>query len=416
MKRKKFSAEFDDGNGPGAGELRLDLFSGDGWNRMWAALGLPAEKDTTDYRRRVSSHTGRRVLICIAATWGIMAALAVSGGVWNGRIPRECLLFDFSAHVQMLIAIPLFLVAEESIAGKLAGAPRCFLASDLIAEGDQRAFRGMVARTNRIARHGAWDVLAVVLGYGFTLPWFLTEGSNGIGSWHALIEGGRESYTWAGWWDGLVAVPLFQALLYRWGIKVALWSWFLFRASRYRLRLVSAHPDEAGGLGFVGEFQADFGLLLFAVGSFVAAIVGYKISIEGAAANDPFVLMPIFGYVIAAPITFMLPLLFFLGALRKLKYAGRQRYAMLVTRLLGAFERAQDEVIDAAKMSDEERIEFLIGRYEGVKQLRLVPFDLRSLSRLFAYAASPMVPLLPKIVPEGTWLGDVVANVSQFLS
>ena len=49
-----------------------------------------------------------------------------------------------------------------------------------------------------------------------------------------------------GWWYGLVALPVYQFLIYRWSWRLLTWAVFLWRLSRIRLHLVPTHPDLAG--------------------------------------------------------------------------------------------------------------------------------------------------------------------------
>src|SRR5262249_60756083 len=75
----------------------------------------------------------------------------------------------------------------------------------------------------------------------------------------------------AGWYYGLVSVPIYQFLLALNLWKWLLWSFFLFKLSRMRLTLVATHPDAHGGLAFLG-----FSPLGFAPSAFrrAAAISG----------------------------------------------------------------------------------------------------------------------------------------------
>ena len=46
-----------------------------------------------------------------------------------------------------------------------------------------------------------------------------------------------------------VGLNVFRFLLFRWGWKLTLWCWFLWRVSRLDLHLIPGHSDRAGGLG-----------------------------------------------------------------------------------------------------------------------------------------------------------------------
>jgi hypothetical protein len=55
-----------------------------------------------------------------------------------------------------------------------------------------------------------------------------------------------------GYWLAAVSLPIFQFILLRWYVRFFIWFQFLWRISKLDLRLLPAHPDRAGGLGFLG--------------------------------------------------------------------------------------------------------------------------------------------------------------------
>ena len=59
-----------------------------------------------------------------------------------------------------------------------------------------------------------------------------------------------------------LSLPVFQFMLIRWYYRLLLWCRFLWRVSRLDLDLVPAHPDRAGGLGFLGINTYAFAPLL----------------------------------------------------------------------------------------------------------------------------------------------------------
>ena len=87
--------------------------------------------------------------------------------------------------------------------------------------------------------------------------------------------------TRAGYWFAFACVPIFQFVWMRWYIRILIWFWFMFRVSRLRLQLLAAHPDRAGGLGFLGKSSYAFTPLLFAQGALAAGQIAGRIFFEG---------------------------------------------------------------------------------------------------------------------------------------
>jgi hypothetical protein len=81
--------------------------------------------------------------------------------------------------------------------------------------------------------------------------WFWPEAGKGL--------------TLVAYWYALVALPIFQFLIFRWIYRMAVWSRILWKVSRLNLLLTPTHPDAAGGLAFVGKSLISFGVILFAL-------------------------------------------------------------------------------------------------------------------------------------------------------
>lgn len=386
----------------------LSLFGRDAWNRLWGRGRL-------SLARRGSGR--RRAILGGALLWIPMALLAWVEGVGWREDAAESFAHCFAAHVQFLIAVPILLWAEEVLEKRLTRAPRCFAASGVITEVNRSAFVAIVSRYNRMAAKRWPDICALLMAVVLTQVWFLDEIHNGRSTWIALERGGDEIVTWSGWWDAWVAVPAFQFLVYRWMFKTLWWSAFLIEVSRLRkLRLSPAHPDESGGLGFIADFQNSFGLLLFAVGAFIAATITYKLVIEEADGASLSVWGPAVGFVVLAPLFFMVPLFFYYGRLRALKEEGRRRYGALVAEGLRDYEKRVRNWSPADPLPTYgEGLAAACAYHGAVCRLRLVPLDLRSLGRLFAYAASPMLPLVARLLAqENRWAVDSFERILGF--
>jgi hypothetical protein len=101
-----------------------------------------------------------------------------------------------------------------------------------------------------------------------------------MSNWRVLGEPGR-GLSLAGWWYLLVAGPVLRFVLLRWVWRFGVWAQILARVSRLPLTVVATHPDEAGGLAFVGRTQLAFGAVVIAVGAVLSADVGQLVLYEG---------------------------------------------------------------------------------------------------------------------------------------
>jgi len=59
--------------------------------------------------------------------------------------------------------------------------------------------------------------------------------------------------------------------------RIFLWFRFLSAVSKLNLQLFPTHPDQAGGLGFIGEAQRFFGILFFAYSCGITGVVADEV-------------------------------------------------------------------------------------------------------------------------------------------
>jgi hypothetical protein len=138
--------------------------------------------------------------------------------------------------------------------------------------------------------------------------------------WYASVQDGQMHLTMARDWFASVSVPVFQFILLRWYMRILIWFWFLLRVSHLKLQLLAAHPDRAGGLGFLSRSSLAFAPLLFALSALLSGQIASRIFYKSQSLLA--FKMTILGFVvllIAVPIAPM-----FLFTLQLLR-AGRSR-------------------------------------------------------------------------------------------
>ena len=164
-------------------------------------------------------------------------------------------------------------------------------------------------------------------------------------TWHAMGPVTQmQPLTWPGLLEFALVGPLTTYWWLRWSWKICLWTWYLYRLSRFRLNLVASHPDKTGGIGFLSDTQTKFGLVILAYGiSYVAPTIGYKLVFEGAT----MAVVSVWGYaaafVIGAPVLFTLPLFMFTKQLVRGEGAGLESVPRAVDGAGGRFRRKMAE-------------------------------------------------------------------------
>ncbi len=300
---------------------RLQIFQRDRFNRL---LGFFVR------RRPGSGAVLLRIVFLIIVTWvPLVVGTWFTGNLANGRW-RESLLLDFACWAQFWGFIPLSLIAESYIEGKMRESiPH---AAQLLRE---RNLAGLADKATRNARWWLADGVCILLAFTFTLAWAVDEVSNDVPSWHTSVAGG-EHFTFAGWWVAFVGLPIFTCL-----------CWAPLGMEDLGLDPVSAWSLEAPP------------------------------QVDGGASGSH-----------RRP-----------GALSDVQKRLTATVAAHSRRLEEDLKGAtQENRLRKAELASYEELAIV---YQAVRQMRVVPFDARSIAELVTSSAAPFAPLLLAVeLPE----------------
>jgi hypothetical protein len=318
-----------------------------------------------------------------------------------GRSVPVSFVRDFSTYTRFLLAIPLLLLAENILGPRIAEAAAHFVTSGVVLEKDFQKFDKIVERGLRSRDSVLAEIVIAILAYIVSIIAF-RETAVHVTTWYANHTDGGESLTWAGFWLVGFCTPLFQFLILRWLWRLFLWFQFLGRVNKLDVQLFPTHPDQAAGLGFVGESQRFFGVLLFAfslgsTGVIANDIVYDKIPLTNFAAG-------IAAYVVAALIILLGPLVVFTGALLRTKRIGLQQYGTLATSYTGSFhkkwiEHQNPDQEPLLGSGDIQSLADLGNSYNLVEKMKPLPIDPRTIIQLVVASLLPMTPLLLTVMP-----------------
>jgi hypothetical protein len=343
----------------------------------------------------------RRILVLPLLTWLPLFALSALRGQAVAGVGLA-FLQDLEAQARFLLALPLLVVAEVVVHQRLAPGIRLFIEKGIVRPEDRSRFDSIVASTMRLRNSVAVEVvlIAFVLTAGHYLwqeqlairadTWYAMRTPQGL----ALSPAGR-CYAW-------FSLPVFQFILIRWYYRILLWGRFLWRVSRLDLHLAPAHPDRAGGLGFLGVSTYAFVPLLLGQSVIVSAMIAGRILHEGAR-------LQAFQYEIAGSLALALlqalgPLLVFVPVLLAAKRRGLREYSLLADRYVREFDRkwlrggaAPDEPLVGT--GDIQSLADLGGSFAVVTEMRAVPFGKQTILQLLVVTALPMLPLALTVFP-----------------
>ena len=336
----------------------------------------------------------RRIIVLTTVAWAPLLVLSVVEGQALGGVALP-FLYDIELHVRLLVAVPLLLLAELVVHRRLRPMAQQFLERNLIPDSEVPRFHAAVTSAMRL-RNSVWAevaIIAFVYIVGVGIVW--RTQTLGVASWHGAPVNGLWRPSLAGWWLGLVSLPLFQFLLLRWYFRIFIWTRFLWQVSRIQLRLMPAHPDHVGGMSFVGSVGYAFSPLLLAQGAVLAGLIANRIFYAGAKLPD--FKVELIGLVTVMVFALLGPLLVFSRQLEAAKRAGVREHGVLAQRYVREYERKwlrggapPDEPLLGS--ADIQSLADLGNSFGMVKEMRWVPF---TVTTVFQLAVTTLLPVLP---------------------
>lgn len=357
----------------------------------------------------------RRILAAVLLTWLPLLLLSLAqGNLWGDSVKLD-FLHDIEMHVRLLIALPILILAELIVHQRMRPVVGHFLTSGLITEATRAQFTAAVSAALRLRNSVSAEVVLLLLVYSVgVLVVMPTQVGFSTSSWYGSAQGGVMQPTWAGWWMGLVSLPIFQFILLRWYFRLFIWARFLWQVSRIQLNLMPMHPDRAGGLGFLGGVSQAFAPVLVAQGALLAGLMANRMFFAGATLIE-------FKYEVGGLVAVMVfavlgPLLVLSPALAAARRTGMREYGALAHRYAIEFDRkwlrggaAVDEQLIGS--ADIQSLADLGNSYNIVKEMKPLPFNLRNVTQLGMATLLPAAPLLLTIMP----LEQLLAGLAKIL-
>jgi hypothetical protein len=357
----------------------------------------------------------RRIVVLTLLAWAPLAALSLAEGhFWGGSVALP-FLRDVEMHARLLLALPLLIVAELVVNQRMRPMVVQFLERDLIPDAARVTFDSAVASAMRLRNSVAAEVLLLAFVYivGVGIFW-RTQLALEVASWYGVTVGGTLQPSRAGWWMGLVSLPMFQFLLLRWYFRIVIWTRFLWQVSRIDLQILPTHPDRCGGLGFLSLVGSAFAPLLVAQGALLAGTISSRIFYAGA--TLPQFKLELIGLVAVMVFAILGPLLVFGPQLGAAKRAGLREYGTLAQRYVRAFDQkwlrggapADEPLVGSA---DIQSLADLGNSFEVVKGMRFVPFTLQTVLQLAVATLLPVLPLALTMISLEELLGRLLKMV-----
>jgi hypothetical protein len=335
------------------------------------------------------------VAVFLLLSWLPLLFLTIAEEHFVGAVVRVPFVLDFAVHLRFLAALPILLLSERIIGQRIAEAVWHFEEFGLVAERDRPKMEAAVEEAKRRRDSLAPEIFIVFL---IAVAGFL--GWREILLVSTWLQPSPGSATLAGLWYAAISVPLFQFVLLRWFWRFVIWALLLWRIARISLQLSPAHPDTAGGLGYLGLVQEKFGLLILAFSILTSANTGERILYDGISLTT---LQPTLLTFVALMIgVFVAPLFVFTPTLISVKRRGLLQYGGLAIRYVRLFEnrwileKRENELLGTG---DIQSLADLGTSYDYVRKMRPFVFNGGNLAALGAAAVIPLLPLALTLLP-----------------
>src|SRR4051812_178487 len=233
-------------------------------------FGWTRSEGRIDYRRAC--------IVLVAVAWGPLLVAALYARATGGR----ALAIEWGVHARLLAAIPLLLLADASLHARTRSVVQRLVADRWVTDEEDR-FDDIIARAVRHRDSVAPELLliAVAIAASQVVVW----GLGGSPFARRFVTMDRHLVA-ARWWYAVVALPLFQFLVYRALWRWAIWIQLLWRLSRLRLQPVATHPDRSGGLEFLSWPSIGFGYVIAALSATQAGVWADQVIYAGLKVTD----------------------------------------------------------------------------------------------------------------------------------
>ena len=349
-----------------------------------------------------------------AVFWSLLAWLPIALWAWqNGYLlpvdGGEPLLAHFGINARLLLAVPLFIVAEGMMHSTLTTLLPRLVSSGVVPPGQLDRLRSVL---NDIARLRD-SVLPWIAIFAALASFFLVSRPSEVPhelSW-AKDQSDGAGMGLGVWWYLYVGRTIFLTLLLAWLWRLALLFILFKRIAGLELSMVPTHPDRCAGLGFMARIPVMFVPVVLGISSVFASGWAHQVVYHDVTIAS--LRVEIIAFVVVVPLVFLAPFISFLGLMLKTKKQGLLDYGDLIgrhgrlvrERWIDGKQVPNDPILDAPELGP---IADTAAPYELIGKIRPLPLTMGSLVPLLGAAVLPMVILAALDLPLKTVLKSVL--------
>jgi len=362
-----------------------------------SALGQPQGLHSwrlLDLFRDATSPMLTRAAIATAAAWVPLAILSA----FQGMPAFLSCLTDYASLSRFLIIIPVLILGDRPLQARYSLVAHHFELS-VVSEAERPRFQSYWKSYERIKDSVAarWMLLVVTYALAVWLGDFLSpEGSEFLSWWKG--SGGFRFFSPAGTWALFVGYPILVYFTFLWIWRQIIWARFLRSTTLLDLRLIAAHPDHLGGLGFLEASLLAQLPFSFCLGVGLAGAIANRVFHEGQKVMAYRFLAPVL--IAVALLITVAPYFFFTPTLMQMRRRGMLKYGQLAHAVGERFEqkwlnREVDVNDDALMVPDFTATHNLYGVVSKIDEIRVVPV---ARINVYMYIIAALIPCIPVVI------------------
>jgi hypothetical protein len=351
-----------------------------------------------DLFRDATSRVLIRAAIAVAVAWVPLTIFSA----FRGQAAFLSFLTDYATLSRFLIVIPVLILGERPLQARYAEVAQHFEIT-LIADNERSRFQSQWRSYERLRDSGAVRVMLLLVTYGLAawLSGFLRpEGSEFLDWWRGGF--GFRFFSLAGTWALFISYPILGYLTLLWIWRQITWARFLRSTTQLNLRLIAAHPDRLGGLGFLEASLLGQLPFSFCLGVGLAGAIANRVFHEGQKVLAYRFLAPVL--IAAALLISVAPYFFFTPTLMRMRRRGMVKYGALARSVGEQFEqkwleRAESVNEEVLTVTDFTVTNNLYAVAHNIEEIRVVPVGSIDVYMFVIAALIPCIPVVIAAIP-----------------
>ena len=351
----------------------------------------------------------RRTILAIAIGWLPLVLITL---LFNPRAVFG-LLTDYTVNARMLFGVPVLLAGQPVMETAFRAIVRAIRDAGLLMPSDTDRLDQTLARLIRLRDSVIPELIFVVVAYAKVAETVQTQLMY-VRPWGLVGTGAEIHLSPAGWYYVLVSQLLYQLL-----ILISLWKWllwciFLYRLSKMDLQLVPTHPDQHGGIGFLGLSPVAITPTILVISAVIGATWRSSIFREHlhwlSFKIEAAVLLGVVLIVVLGPLLLFVPRLTRLRRLGIFEYGALGQFESMQFHKRWIQHRAGREEEFPASPEASTLTDYG-SSYQNIEHLQPFPFDQGAFVGLVLAVAVPLLPVVLAEVPFATVLKALLEAV-----